>query len=348
MDIKDLHPLAEVTRGGIVESQHFGAVAVVDPRGRLVVSYGNPDLVTFLRSSAKPFQALPFVEAGGVEHFQLTDRELAVMCASHSGTDEHVAAVSGMQAKIGVSEAHLQCGAHRPYDAPTATELIRRGEKWTPLRHNCSGKHTGMLAHAALRGAALETYLADDHPVQQAILQAFAEMCDLPPQAVVVGIDGCSAPNFAVPLRNAALAFARLADPDGLGEKRAAALRHIYRAMTSHPEMVGGPGVFDSEVMRVAGGTVLSKGGAEGFQALAVQTAAGALGIAFKVADGDAARIKDTDPNGRVRPLVALSLLRDLGALDERQLAELAPFDRRPLTNFRKLLIGELRACYRP
>ncbi|MEI7848702.1 MAG: asparaginase, partial [Chloroflexota bacterium] len=216
-------PIFEVTRGRIVECIHFGAAAVVDSHGQLLASLGDPQLVTFLRSSAKPFQALPFIERGGQEKFGLTPREVALMCSSHSGTDEHVATVKSMQAKIGVEVGDLMCGQHYPMHEATSDAMKVRGELPTPYRHNCSGKHTGMLAHAKLLGALRENYIDFHHPVQESILQAFAEMCGLPVDQVELGIDGCSAPNFAVPLYNAALSYARVCDPFEQTSERAKA-----------------------------------------------------------------------------------------------------------------------------
>lgn len=333
-------PLVELTRGNIVESIHFGAIAVMDASGNLLASCGDPDTVTFLRSSAKPFQALPFIERGGDQAFHMSPREVAVICASHSGTDDHVRVVSGIQKKIGVTEADLLCGVHPPYHAPTAQALRERGEAPTPNRHNCSGKHTGMLAHAILRGLPIEDYININHPVQQSILKAFAEMCDLEPGAVELGVDGCSAPNFAVPLRNAALAYARLCDPTGLAEERASACRRITTAMMSNPDMIAGPGRFDTRLMEFASGRILAKAGAEGYQGIGLQPGAlapgsPALGIAFKISDGD--------NGGRARPCTALEILRQLGAISRSDEEAFKEFDARPLYNWRKLQVGEMR-----
>src|SRR5512140_2759479 len=233
-------PLFELTRGKIVESVHFGSIAVVDATGKLLYSYGDPQTVAFLRSSAKPFQALPFFERNGPAEYGLTKQEQALICASHEGSDEHVRTVEGIQAKVGIHESDLQCGVHRPGDSTAYKALIARGEMPTPNRNNCSGKHSGMLAHAKMRGLPLDTYLEIEHPIQQDILSAFAEMCEYPRDKVELGIDGCSAPNFAAPLYNSALGYARLCDPRGLSEPRAAACRAITSAMTSHPEMISG------------------------------------------------------------------------------------------------------------
>ena len=337
-------PVIEFTRGRIVESFHSGAVAVVNTEGRLVAAYGDPGAVTFLRSSAKPFQTLPLVESGALEKFSVTPRELAITCASHLGMDMHVEAVSGLQRKIGVSESDLMCGTHPVGDAATAERLIRAGQAPTPLRHNCSGKHTGMMAQAKFRGVAIADYVNPQHPVQQTILQTFAEMCGLAPEDVVVGIDGCSVPTFAVPLRQAALAFSRLADPRSLPAKRASALRTIYAAMTTNPEMVRGPGDFDTEVMRLGGGRLVSKSGAEAFVGLGLAPGAcgpnsPALGVALKVADG----------GSRADMMVATEVLRQLGVLNDGQIAKMMEFGLGPkkvLKNFRGLEVGEARPCF--
>ncbi len=343
MPCENYEPIVEVTRGPLVESIHFGALVVVDSSGQVLSGWGDPQTATYLRSSAKPFQALPFVEMGGAEKFGLSDKELAVMCASHIGMDEHVATVAGMQNKLGVTEKDLLCGTHTPGHEPTARAMLLRGEQPTPNRHNCSGKHTGMLGHARLRQLPLEDYVNPDHPVQQTILQTFAEMCGLLPEEVVVGIDGCSAPNFAVPIYNAAYAFARLADPQHLSPRRTQALEHIFQAMTAYPEMVAGPGRFDTLLMDVAGGSILSKGGAEGYQAIAIAPGhlgkgTPGVGITIKISDGDL-----TD---RVRPLVAVEILRQLGAISEEQASKLAQFQARPLYNYRKLEVGSIRPCF--
>ena len=332
-------PVLELRRGGTVESVHFGAFAVVNSHGELVASLGDPNLVTFLRSSAKPFQALPFIESGGHEHWNLTPREIAIMCASHTGTNEHVSVLQEMQAKIGVTQADLLCGIHAPIDAPTREALRERGEEPTPNRHNCSGKHTGMLAHARLFDFPIADYINPEHPVQKRILQTFSEMCDVKPEEVVVGIDGCSAPVFAIPLWNAALGYARLCDPAGLAPDRAAACRTITNAMTTHPRMVSGPGRFDTRLMAAANGKIVSKGGAEGYQQIGVLPGAMApyspgLGIAIKISDGDA--------KGRARSTVVLELLRQLGALTPQELEELADFGPTfEIRNYRKWLVGE-------
>jgi L-asparaginase II len=341
-------PLFGLTRGGTLESLHFGAIAVVKATGDLVAWYGNPHAVTFLRSSAKPFQALPFIEHGGQATYNLTPREIALICASHSGTDQQVAVVEAIQVKTGVAESDLLCGVHFPYDEPTAEALRERNEQPTPNRHNCSGKHTGMLAFTHMLEQEDEfdaenlPYIDPRHPIQREILKTLAEMCRMPVSEVKLGTDGCSAPNFAVPLERAALAYARLSDPVAgqvRPQNRAAACRTITSSMMFNPDMVAGPGRFDTRLMEVGQGKIVAKGGAEGYQAIGLLPGAmgansPALGIALKISDGDL--------KSRARSAVTLEVLHQLGALSSKQLDLLAEFGpRRPIYNWRKIEVGE-------
>lgn len=339
--------IVELTRGPLIESIHFGAIAVSDVHGNLVAHYGDPHLVANLRSSAKPFQTLPLIERDGAEFFGMSEREIAITCASHMGTDDHVAVLNQLQAKIGINESHLQCGIHPPGYEPTLIAMRERNEKPTPNRHNCSGKHTGMLAHAVLRDLPLDDYLSTSHEIQKTILQTFSEVLGIPPDEVLIGIDGCSAPTFAAPLEKAAMGFARLADPyaaiNKLGEKRAAALKRICQAMMANPDMVSGPGGFDTVLMDVGQGKIVCKSGAEGYQGIGVLPGAigpgsPALGITYKIADGDQA--------GRARPVVGIEILRQLGALSEAQTRDLSSYAARALNNWRGLEVGVIRPSF--
>jgi L-asparaginase II len=341
-------PLFEVTRGQIVESIHYGSIAVVDSNGKLIASHGDPQTVAFLRSSAKPFQALPFVERGGVEHFGFTPRELAISCASHEGSELHVQTVLQLQKKIGIEESNLQCGTHLPGDVDELKSLIVHERQPTTNHNNCSGKHTAMLAHAKMRGLPLDNYLDTHHPVQKDILATFAEMCLLTVKQIELGTDGCSAPNFAVPLYNAALAFARLCDPHELSAARASACRKITSAMTAHPEMVSGYGEFDEQLMKAGEGKILCKRGAEGYQIIGLLpgllgTDSPGVGIALKVSDGDASRMgSGLESANRVRPAVTLEILRQLGVLSPKQGQALAGFGpEKSITNHRGIVTGK-------
>jgi L-asparaginase II len=336
-------PVICATRGSLIESVHSGAIAVVDKDGQLVASYGNPELVAYLRSSSKPIQALPLIELGGVNQFNLSGEEVSLMCASHRGLDMHMEVLQKIQAKIGVQETDLLCGTHPISDKSTAEAMLLRGELPGQNRHNCSGKHTGFLAQAILREKPKADYINLDHPVQSLILKTFAEMSHISEEEIIIGIDGCSAPVFGVPLRNAGWSFASLCDPSKLSPERAQACRIITSAMASTPDMVSGPGQFDTEIMKVGRGKIIAKGGAEGYQSIGLLPGAfgensPALGIVFKIADGDSI--------SRARPLVGIEILRQLGALDSLQIEALASFDTRSILNWRKLEVGQLKPVF--
>ncbi len=337
-------PVFETRRGAIRESVHFGAVAVVDWRGNLVASLGNPHLVTFLRSTAKPFQALAFIEQDGHRYWQLTQKEIAIMCASHAGTADQVATVGGIQKKVGINESALKCGVHKPKDEAAAEALLARGENPTPNYHNCSGKHTGMLAFARMQHHSLGDYLDPEHPIQRQILETLSDMCVLEPEDVILGTDGCSVPNFAIPLFHAAWGMARLCNPQELAPGRAAACQVITDAINAYPEMISGPGRFDTRLIQVGAGRLIAKGGAEGYMGVGLmpgvlESHSSGLGIAFKISDGDG--------KSRAHPAVALEVLRQLNifsAVDFEKLCSFGP--QIPIKNQRELVVGKGRPVF--
>jgi L-asparaginase II len=343
MLVEGYQPLVEVTRGKMVESIHFGAFCVVDHNGRLLAHAGSPDLVSYPRSSLKPLQVLPLIEEGGAETFGLTGEEIAIMCGSHAGTLQHVAVLESLHEKIGVTGADLACGVHWPYDTETREAMKLAGEEPTVFNHNCSGKHSGMLAYARLRGFSTQNYLDPSHPVQVAIRKAVGEMVSVAPDQMPMGIDGCSAPVYGMPMRNMAQAVAKLADPAGLGGLREEACRTVTSAMIEHPFMVAGPHQFDTDLMSAAGGKLFSKGGAEGYQIIGVlpgviSNHAPGLGIAIKVSDGDA--------RGRARQAISLTILDWLGVLTADEDNLLADYGNVPVKNWRKLEVGEVRPAF--
>jgi L-asparaginase II len=363
----DYAPLIELTRGGITESVHFGAFCVITSRGEVLASHGNPNLVCYPRSSEKPFQALPFLEINGDRHYDLSSSEVAILCGSHSGSEMHMKVISELQHKTGIHEADLLCGVHPLSGQTAASGLTEINAAPTQNRNNCSGKHTGMLAHATLRGYSREDYINPDHPLQHVILDSFAEMCEINKQDVVTGIDGCSAPNYAVPLNRFALAFARLIDPWNLPRARADACRRITGAMTSEPIMISGPNRFDTTIMELGKARLVSKAGAEGYQAIGLfpgvlSKGSPGIGIALKVADGDTtdyqtamhAQFDGDEPfhlataqlHERARPCAVVELLRQLGGFDDEFLAALSHLAARPIYNWRKLTIGEIRPAF--
>jgi L-asparaginase II len=319
--------LVEVTRGAFVESVHRGRLAVSDARGRLRLALGEVDRPIFPRSALKPVQAVPLIESGAADAFGLTDEELALACASHSGEPAHTTRVAAWQERIGCSVADLACGPHRPIHEPTATAMIARGERWTSLHNNCSGKHTGFMTLAKGLGALVAGYEQVNHPAQRAVEKTLREMAGLAGE-LPYGIDGCTVPNFLLPLSALARAMAQFADPSALSATRAQACRRIVRAMTAHPDLVAGTGRPCTLLMRQSG-TIVAKTGAEGVY-IAILPALG-LGAALKVDDGA----------GRAAETAVAALLIALGALPgEGAAAEIA---RAPVYNTRGIEVGERR-----
>jgi L-asparaginase II len=337
--MNDLPILVEVTRGAIVESRHRGAIVVTDSNGDIIQSLGDPALITSTRSTIKPIQAIPFISSGAADHFNVDERELAVVCASHEGEPIHTETVAGMLERAGLDASALRCGAQPPYDTETGKKLEAEGKPFTQLHNNCSGKHTGMLMTAVLRGLDLDDYVSIEHPVQREIIATFARMSDLG-ESIPAAIDGCSAPTFAVPLRSLARAFACLVNPPGEDSLLVQTTRRIITAMIDHPEMVGGTrGRFDTELLRAAHGKLVCKIGAEAVYCVGVlpseQFPRGA-GIAIKIEDG---------ANRGLGPVV-VETLRQIGVLDEVEVAQLKLFHRPVIENRRGVKVGEVHTTF--
>ena len=323
-------PLAVATRGDTLESVHYGSVAIVDAQGRLLFAAGDPYAMTFTRSALKPLQALPFVRDGGAEQFGYSQEQLALLGASHSGEPRHVDAVADMLARSGHASDDLQCGTHAPGYFEVRGEVPPR-PPYSPLAHNCSGKHAGMLACCALHGWAKDHYLGFDHPLQQEIRRAVAGFAGVPEAELRPGTDGCSAPNYAMPLANLAQAFARLAAADGDDAQFGAAPGRMRDAMVAHPGMVSGEGRSDLALAQAGRGDWVAKIGAEGVQAVGV--ASRGWGVAIKIADG-----------GRRGLLPAtVAVLDQLGLLDAGQRDALEPWRAPPIRNYRRTTTGVVR-----
>jgi L-asparaginase II len=270
----------EQRRGDRTETVHRVHVAVVDAGGAIVARAGDPGLVTFWRSAAKPFQALPLVADGAAERFNLEDEHLALACASHSSEPAQVERVRGFLARIGAKESDLRCGPHVPLSDAVAQEYRAQGVSLTPVHSNCSGKHTGMLALARHHEWPTADYHLLSHPVQQRCLVEVSGWTDLPVEAIGTGVDGCGVVCFALPLREMALAYARLAAPTHSPQSTG----RVVAAMLRHPELVAGEGRPCTEMMRAFPDRVITKVGAEGVYC-AVLVREG-LGVALKVEDG--------------------------------------------------------------
>ena len=322
-------PLIEARRGGTPECLHFGVVAVADVHGKVLAHAGDPQLVTFTRSTLKALQALPFLQAGGPRALGFTREQVAMLCASHSGEAMHVQQVDGMLHKAGLSYRQLQCGCHVPF----FVELGQAAGPYDERHHNCSGKHSGFLACCVQHGWSVENYLAPEHPLQHAIRRDVARALGMEPEAMKMGIDGCSAPNYAVPLAKLASGYARLAS----GEDDAhfgASFARLADAMTAHPELVSGTGRNDLAFMRAGRGDFISKAGADGMQVVASRSRREA--VAVKVADGSKIAVA----------AATVAALDQLGWLDERQREELAPWRAEVITSIRGAAVGARRAVF--
>ena len=326
----NVEKLVEVRRGGMVESIHRGALVVVNARGSVLKSIGDPQYLTYWRSAAKPIQAVPVVESGAAARFGFTDQELALTTASHSGEEEHVRVIRSMLRKMKLQEEALYCGVHSPFDKKTARKLTEEGKLPTAVHSNCSGKHAGMLAIGIHLDYPLSGYHRPEHPVQKLVLKAIARYTGIREQEVKVGIDGCGVPVFGLPLFNMALAYARFAAPD-----RDRATDRILRAMVDNPFMVAGSDRICTDLMKVAKGTIVAKTGAEGVYCAALVDQG--IGIGLKIEDG---------AQRALAPVIVEALIQ-LGWLSAEQGEELVNHHSVPLRNFHKEVIGSIRPAFR-
>ena len=268
-------------REGIVESKHHVHATVCDNRGRVLSVAGNAETATFVRSALKPFQALGITTTGTLERYDLSDRDLAIICSSHKGTVEQVRQAFNILWRADVDPSALQCP-------------IPEGKR-SPLEYNCSGKHAAMLAICRQRNWSIHNYLQRNHPVQQLILSKVAEMLRMPAEEFICAHDDCGAPTYFMQLGQIATLYAQLASGSSLDMER------ILRAMTYHPVMVAGDGEFDTEMMRLTKGELVSKAGAEGIQCIG--RVGEGMGLAIKVIDGAK----------RAKYAVAIHLLQQMG-----------------------------------
>lgn len=312
--------ICEVTRGTMVESRHRIHAMIRDASG-IIQAWGDPDLVFYPRSAIKFLQALPLVESGAADAMHVSEPELALASASHSGSPEHVDAVGAWLGRLGLDADSLGCGAHLPYDEVAAHALIRSDTAPTRLNNNCSGKHTGFLATAMHLAEPLDGYLQADHPVQRRLYDILVDFGGQDLAGGGRGIDGCGIPVYGMTLLALASAVQKMAAPSGVTEARGKAIRRVLNAVTAHSFMVGGRGRFDTDVMRVLGGRVATKGGAEGVHVAMIPEKG--IGVALKVEDGEK-RAGD----------VALGWILDrLGMFDDAQRRGLASHLRPQLTN---------------
>jgi L-asparaginase II len=330
--------LIESTRGlkgrEHVENIHYGSVAVVDATGKLLHYAGDPNWMTFSRSTIKPFQASPLITDGGIAAFKLSLEEVALLCSSHSAEAFHLAGVESILQKSGANLSQLRCGCHAPLMFSVLNQIPPADAQWSALHNNCSGKHAGFLAWCNLNDKLSETYLEYEHPLQHAIRRSLSIWCNENPEHFWVGTDGCSAPNYALPLKSLATGYARLASTKGGGTAKT-----LFDAMTIHPEYVSGTGRHDLAFMQAGGvdgkGDWVAKGGADGVQLIGIRSAG--LGIAVKVVDGS--------PRAVIAAMV--EVLRQLGLLKDIESSPLANWASPKIVNLMGIETGKVRAAFK-
>ena len=322
-------------RGEVEDLVHHGRVAVCDWKGNILYSYGNAEQITFARSAAKPMQAIAACESGALEAYGVTDRELALMCASHNGEDFHLEAVRDILAKAGLDESALLCGDAYPIYPPAKAKMQTCGIPADAVHCDCSGKHAGMLLTALRYGESLQDYPGADHPVQRRIMEILSDVCDCREEDFITAIDGCGVPVHALPLYKLAQGYARMARPECFSEKRAAAVRRITEAMTAYPEMVAGTGRLCTALMGAFGDRLFSKSGAASFYGIGLKGRG--IGIAVKLEDGCS----------EFMPLVVTRILEDLGVITQEEarmkMGELLETD---IRNHGGTIVGRKEVCF--
>lgn len=326
-------PLIQLSRGGLLESEHFGAIAVVNCKDHLIAQVGDPHRVTFSRSTLKVFQALPLIESGTHTQFGFSNEQLAMLCASHNGETMHVAQVDDMLRKIDLPHTTLECGCHVPaiysyFDQSPPADAV-----WDQRHNNCSGKHAGFLAYCVQHGMPTANYVDPMHPLQQAVRRDVARAMGMDANAMQLGIDGCSAPNYAMPLAKIAHAYARLAS--GVADSEfGESFQLLGDAMTAHPDLVSGSGRNDLAFMQAGRGDWIAKVGADGVQAIASKSR------------GEAFAIKISDGNRVALFAAAVEVLEQLGWLDDAQREMLMPWRATQILNARGIDVGERRPVF--
>ena len=329
-------PLVEITRGEVVERVHYGHVVIIQKDKKIIYSPGNPYKKTYMRSSAKPVQVLPLLMSDGDRRFGFTDREIAIMCASHYCEPFHIRTLERILQKTGLKESHLLCGSSYSLKFDYALDLAARHVHLNQLYNDCSGKHLGMLALCRHKNYPLENYISPQHPVQQEILDTFCDFCEVEKEEVSIAIDGCSTPVFALPLYNMALAYLKLANSYsfGLDSKTGESCQKVFKVMNAHPEMISGTGGFCTALISGTNGKLIGKIGADGVYCVGIKDYN--IGLAVKIEDG----------NMDALSTVVVEILSNLGILTKTEKEKLERFRVKDVTNDRKIVVGVQRPCF--
>lgn len=330
----EVEKLVEVTRGELVESVHSGVVVVVDKNMKVVARVGNPGSLTFIRSAAKPIQAIPVVESGAAECFNLDNEDIALITASHSGEMEHIRIMNKIMEKISLPKEALQCGTHWPLNKKSAKDLIKQGNKPDVYHCTCSGKHAGMLVLCKYMGWDLDEYYLPDHPVQNMMCEAISDFAQVNKDEIIIAVDGCGVPVFALTIENMAKIYARFGADEGFSEQRKKACKRIKEAMVEYPFLVAGTKRLATDLMQATKGKVVAKDGAEGVFCAAVPSQG--LGFACKISDG----------SSRALGPVVINVLDQMGMLTKDEKKALINHSKVLIKNYRGENIGEIRSAF--
>jgi len=322
--------LVEVLRGRFAENLHRGHICIVGRKGKILSSIGDTHFLTYLRSCAKPIQAIPVITTGAAEKFNLTDKEITIFSGSLNGQDFQVEILKSILNKLGLDESYLRCGIHPPSHRATRKQVT----EYTPLHNNCAGKHLAMLTLCKFFDYPLDNYENIEHPVQQLILKEISVFTDVAIENIKIGIDGCGVPVFAVPLYNFALAYYKLANPENLDEKRRDAVKFLMRNSIKYPELIAGDERICTELMRVES-NIFAKVGADGSYGIAAFKSK--LGIAVKIESG----------NMKALNVVVIELLKQLNILSEDDVEKLKIFYNVPIFNHRKEVVGKFKPVFK-
>lgn len=327
--------LAKKYRGSLVDLLHHGHIAVSDYKGNILYSCGDYKRITFARSSAKPIQAIPVVESGALEKYNITNRELAVMCASHNAENFHVDAVKSILLKSGLDEEYLQCGSHYPMAKYVENEFRAKGIKPRNIHSDCSGKHAGMLITAKTYDESLDDYYKVYHPVQKRILNTLSEVCDIDKSEIEIACDGCGVPVHAMPLYKFAQGYGRMSKTEIFEKNRGNAIKRITDAMTAHRDMVAGSDRFCTDIMAAFGDRLFAKSGAAAFYAVGLKNKG--IGIAVKMEDG----------SSHLVPKVVLEILTQIGVITREEAVSLKKYTDYNVYNFKHEVVGKIEIDFK-
>jgi L-asparaginase II len=324
--------LLKIYRGNLVENIYRGDIAIVNTRGKITFSAGDSEKITYWRSAAKPIQVMPVILSGAADKYKLTDKEIAIMSASHNGEEKHIKLVYKILDKIGLDEKALLCGIHMPFHKPTAKYLHENKIKISPVYNPCSGKHVAQLTLCQYYGWRIDDYYRLEHPVQQMIIDVIAAITEYPKEKIYLGIDGCGVPVFGLPVKNMSFAYTRIVNSELLPSEYQQAAKRIVTSMIKYPDIVGGTDRFDTDLIRISEGNLLAKSGADGVFCIGVRNNNNNKGIGIT--------IKMESGNMIFLPMVVIQVLSQLKILSKEKLNQLEKYCPLWVKNYRNEKVG--------